>query len=299
MKLGIIGLGKMGIAIAQRAIDAGHEVIGFDLNKDLVHALQAVGGHGSDNVAYLAQTVSIVWLMLPAGKVIDNVMRELFIHMKSGDILIDGGNSKFTDSIVRAERARSQGIFFLDCGTSGGVHAKDRGFCLMVGGEYEAYMRVYNVFEAIAAPGGVAHMGPSGTGHYVKMVHNGIEYALMQAYAEGIHVIKEGSFKDQKINLEEVTRVWNNGSIIRSWIIELLHGILSNDQDLKGVSGKIQSTGMGLWTVEEADCQNISVEVIKAALQIRELSLQNGGDYGTKLVSLLRNAFGGHSVEKL
>lgn len=190
-------------------------------------------------------------------------------------------------------------MFFLDCGTSGGLHGKAVGFCLMVGGDKAAYTKIYPLLEAIAMPEGVGYMGPSGTGHYVKMVHNGIEYALLQAYAEGLHVIKEGTFKDQVLDLDEITRVWNNGSIIRSFILQLLHDIVQKDQELKNISGEVAATGMGKWTVEEAEQRNIPVDLIKRSLEIRDWSQQTGGNYATKLVSMLRNSFGGHEFKKI
>ncbi|MCA9770117.1 decarboxylating 6-phosphogluconate dehydrogenase [Candidatus Dependentiae bacterium] len=299
MNVGIIGLGRMGLAIAQRILNAGHTVVGFDLSKELMGQLTMMGGDTTDLIEQVAQQARIIWLMVPAGEVVDSVIEQLLPHLKGGDIVVDGGNSNFHDSMRRADLFAARDMFFLDCGTSGGLHGKAVGFCLMVGGDKAAYTKIYPLLEAIAMPEGVGYMGPSGTGHYVKMVHNGIEYALLQAYAEGLHVIKEGTFKDQVLDLDEITRVWNNGSIIRSFILQLLHDIVQKDQELKNISGEVAATGMGKWTVEEAEQRNIPVDLIKRSLEIRDWSQQTGGNYATKLVSMLRNSFGGHEFKKI
>lgn len=296
MKLAVIGLGRMGFAIAQRVIDAGHEVVGFDVDVRLGAQLDEIGGTAVASLVALAEDARIFWLMVPAN-LVDQVLQELVPHLKGGDIVIDGGNSKFTDSITRARMLQLKNIFFLDCGTSGGVHGRAIGFSLMVGGDKDIYTKVHPLLSAIAAPNGVGYMGSSGTGHYVKMVHNGIEYALLQAYAQGLHVIKDGSFKNEHLDLEEITRVWNNGSVIRSWILELLHDIVAKDQSLERISGEIAELGTGKWTVEEALHHNIPVELIAKAVEIRTWSRETGGNFATKLVALLRNAFGGHTIK--
>ncbi len=299
MKIGVIGLGRMGEAIAYRLIEAGHEVIGFDTSADARKAVEASGGTTVTSITDLAKQAHIFWLMVPAGEVVDAVIKELHSHLSAGDIIIDGGNSKYTDSIRRAKELLQHEVFFLDCGTSGGVHGRADGFCLMVGGDNVIYTKIHSLLVAIAAPGGLAHVGPAGAGHYVKMVHNGIEYALLQAYAEGLHVIKEGSFKKQVLNLEEITRIWTQGSIIRSWILELAHGIVQKDPELKTVSGEIAESGMGKWTAQEAHKNNIPVSVIEESLNVRAWSRETGGNYATKLVAMLRKAFGGHAVKKI
>lgn len=297
MKLGLVGLGKMGFAIAERVLDAGHEVVGFDLDEILIKELEKAGGQPVQSLAKLAQETRIIWLMVPAG-IVDRVLKDLIPHLKAGDIVIDGGNSKFSDSVERARMLQLQNIYFLDCGTSGGVQGRAIGFCLMVGGDKDAYIKIHPLLEAIAAPDGVGYMGSSGTGHYVKMVHNGIEYALMQAYAQGLHLIKDGTFKAESLDLEEITRVWNNGSIIRSWILELLHDIVAQHDNLQHISGEVEETGMGQWTLQEAAKNNVPVDLIQQAVEIRAWSRKTGGNYATKLVALLRHAFGGHSFKK-
>jgi 6-phosphogluconate dehydrogenase len=296
MRLAIIGLGRMGFAIAERVLDAGHKVVGFDIDVHLCKQLDEVGGTSVTSLAALAEDARIFWLMVPA-KLVDQVLQELVPHLKGGDIVIDGGNSKFTDSIARARMLQLKNIFFLDCGTSGGVHGRAIGFSLMVGGDKDSYTKIHSLLAAIAAPNGVGYMGSSGTGHYVKMVHNGIEYALLQAYAQGLHVIKDGSFKKEYLDLAEITRVWSNGSVIRSWILDLLHDIVAKDQSLAHISGEIGELGTGQWTVDEALQHKIPVDLIEKAVEIRSWSRKTGGNFATKLVALLRHAFGGHSIK--
>lgn len=297
MKLGIIGLGKMGAGIAQRVALYGHDVVGYD---PMVESLPAMGELTVvKNISEVAQQCRVIWLMVPAGEIVDAVIKQLKPHLKQGDIIIDGGNSNFHDSIRRAQELAAQQIFFLDCGTSGGIHGLEHGFCLMVGGDKKAYQEVVPLFKAIAAPHGFAYIGKSGTGHYVKMIHNGIEYGLMQAYAEGFELIKEGSFKEEHLNLEEITKVWNHGAVIRSWLLELSHTIFEKDQELQNVSGSIEESGTGAWTVEEAHKNSITVPVIEKSLEVRKWSRQTGGNFATRVVALLRNAFGGHAYKKI
>lgn len=297
MKLGIIGLGRMGAGIAKRVALYGHDVVGYD---PMVDSLSAMGEITVvKNITEVAQQCRVIWLMVPAGQIVDQVIKQLRPHLKAGDILIDGGNSNFHDSIRRAQELATQNIYFLDCGTSGGIHGLEHGFCLMVGGDKKAYQEVVPLLKAIAAPNGFAYIGKSGTGHYVKMVHNGIEYGLMQAYAEGFELIKEGTFKEDHLNLQEITKVWNHGAIIRSWLLELSHHIFEKDQELQDVSGEIEESGTGAWTVEEAHNNSVQVPVIEKSLEVRKWSRQTGGNFATKVVALLRTAFGGHPYKKL
>ncbi|MDP3888917.1 MAG: decarboxylating 6-phosphogluconate dehydrogenase [bacterium] len=305
MRMGIVGLGRMGSAIALRAVQAGHEIIGYDPNKEMQSTARSVGIEIAETLAQVAEKVRIIWLMVPVDFV-DTVIKELLPHLQEGDILIDGGNSNFKDSMRRADMVGTQGVLFLDCGTSGGVHGREFGFCLMVGGDSATYTKVHELLVAIAAPGGVAYVGPSGAGHYVKMIHNGIEYGLLQAYAEGFHLIKEGQFKNVGLDLEEISRLWNTSSIIRSFILELAHNVFLKDQELREVSGEVEQSrssgapsGMGLWTVEEAHEQKIPVRVIEQALDIRAWSRETGGNYATKVVAMLRKEFGGHAIKKV
>ena len=298
MKIGLIGLGRMGNAIAQRAIEGGHQVVGFDLSADSRADAEKVGATIAATIEALAQHARIIWLMLPSGEIIDTVLNTLMPHLKKDDIIIDGGNSKFTDSIRRAKDLEKRGIFFLDCGTSGGLQGREFGFSLMIGGDEAAYTKVHSLLEAIAAPGALGLVGPSGAGHYVKMVHNGIEYGLLEAYAEGFQLIKEGNFKSSDPDLEQISRIWSSGSIIRSWILDLAHGVFEKDQEFHDISGAIGQNGTGKWTVENAHENNIPLPVIEEALKVRALSEKTGGNYATKIVALLRHAFGGHEVKK-
>lgn len=299
MNIAVIGLGKMGEAIASRAVNAGHAVFGFDVNKEMCAAAQRSGVSVVQSIEDFAHRgIHVFWLMVPQGELVDKVIGQLQSFAQPGDVIIDGGNSKFTDSIRRAKELEKDRIFYLDCGTSGGVHGRENGFCLMVGGQKEAYEQVKPVLLSVAISGGCAHVGPSGSGHYVKMVHNGIEYGLLQAYAEGFHLLKDGEFKNDQLDLEQIAKLWNHGSVIRSWILDLLYDVMKEDQNLDDIAGNVAATGMGLWTVERAHASNISVPVIEKALDVRNCSEKTGGNYATKIVAMLRNKFGGHSVTK-
>ena len=300
MKFALIGLGKMGQALAYRAIHAGHEVFGFDLNADNSEIAEKSGVHIVRTIAdFAAHGIGVFWLLVPQGKIVDEVIAQLQSVVQAGDIIIDGGNSKFTDSMRRAQELAVRNIFFIDCGTSGGVHGRENGFCLMVGGDKNAYTKIEPLLHSVATAGGCAHVGPSGAGHYVKMVHNGIEYGLLQAYAEGFDLLKNGEFKNEHLDLEQISALWNHGSVIRSWILDLVHNVMQQDQDLDDISGNIASSGMGQWTVESAKKSGISVSVIEESLKVREWSEKTGGNYATKLVAMLRNQFGGHAVSPM
>jgi len=298
LKVGIVGLGRMGNGIAQRLVERGHEVIGYDVNRESLKEAHKVGVQTVASLEELAFATRVIWLMVPVGKIVDDTIGQLLPHMKGGDIVVDGGNSKFADSIRRAQMLATQDIAFLDCGTSGGLAGRDMGYCLMVGGDEAAYTKIHSVLVDIAAPGGLGHIGPSGSGHYVKMVHNGIEYGLLQAYAEGFQLMRQGSFKDSVINLEQVAGIWQNGSIIRSFLVDLSKDVFEKyGQNFTDVVGKIAEGGTGRWTVEDAQEHDIPVPVIEESLKVREWSRETGGNYATKMVQLLREAFGGHLVE--
>ena len=299
MKFGLIGLGKMGEALAYRALQAGHEVFGFDLNENNCAIAAQSGVHIVNAIADFAyHDIHIFWLLVPQGAIVDSVIAQVMSIAKAKDIIIDGGNSKFTDSIRRAQELALHDIFFIDCGTSGGVNGRTNGFCLMVGGDKKAYDTIEPLLQSVATQGGCAYVGPSGVGHYVKMVHNGIEYGILQAYAEGFHLLKNGEFESAHLDLEKIASLWNHGSVIRSWILELVEDIMKEDQNLDDISGNIASTGMGQWTVDAAHKSGIPVSVIEESLKVREWSEKTGGNYATKVVAMLRNKFGGHIVTK-
>ncbi len=296
MKIGLIGLGRMGNAIACRLLKHGYEVCGFDRDEKNTKLAAAVGVKTVASLQDITKNVNVFWLMVPAGEIVDSVINDLQPHLKQGDIIIDGGNSNFKDTVRRYQNLISQKINYVDCGTSGGLHGKEIGFSLMIGGDKKIFENLEPIFKSIAAPKGYAYMGPSGAGHYVKMIHNGIEYALLQSYAEGFHLLKDGKYKD--LDLEKISDVWNHGSIIRSWILELAHNIFAQDQNLLDISGKIGENKTGRWTLDEAKEQNVPVDLIERSLEIRANSRQDGGNYATKVVAMLRNQFGGHAIEK-
>jgi len=297
MKLGVVGLGKMGNAIACRVIHGGYKVIGFDVNQQAVKEAKQIGVEVVADLADLAERVDVIWLMVPVGNPVDSTIETLVSHLDDGDIIVDGGNSYFKNSVQRARVLEKHGIYFLDCGTSGGLHGRDIGFSLMVGGNKRAYEKIIPLLEIIAAKNGFGYMGPSGSGHYVKMVHNGIEYALLQAYAQGFHLLKEGAYQD--LDLEKISQVWNNGSIIRSWILELVHELYAQNIDFSKIAGSIQEGGTGRWAVDEAKKHDVPVSLIEESLRIRKWSRETRGNYATKLVALLRNTFGGHPFEEV
>lgn len=302
MQIGVIGLGRMGAAIVERLCAKAHRVLVYDLDPTAVNTVEKFGATGAGSIDQLAVQVDLIWLMVPAGNLIDQILVQILpiLKLKPGAIIVDGGNSNFHDSVRRAKLCANQQVSFLDCGTSGGLHGRDLGFCLMVGGDQVAYNKIENYLAAIAMPKGYALVGPSGAGHYVKMVHNGIEYALLQAYAEGFDLLKNNrNYPD--LDLAQVAGLWQHGSIIRSWLLELTQQILAQDQEFKHISSKIGGGSTGSWTVSEAQAQNVLVPLIKLSLELRQKSNQTefSNNYANKLVALLRHQFGGHSYEKL
>ena len=296
MKLAIIGLGRMGAAIAHRAFKAGYCVLGFDPNRVIQKEMQESGIQIYESVDELAREADVIWLMVPAGKIVDDTLATIVPACKPGTIIIDGGNSNFNDSVRRAKELALKGLHFLDCGTSGGIHGQKNGFCLMVGGNFESYQKIEPLLKIIATEGGCAHVGPSGAGHYVKMIHNGIEYGMLQAYAEGFHLLREGNYKD--LDLEQIAQLWQHGAIIRSFLLELAVDVFKEDQNLGSIDGEIQEGGTGAWTVENAHKNNIPVPVIEASLHARAESRKSGGNFASKVIQMLRNAFGGHAVQR-
>jgi 6-phosphogluconate dehydrogenase len=293
MKLGVIGLGRMGSAIAHRAINAGYCVLGFDPNLTAQKDSQKIGVQIYDDLVMFGKEADVIWLMLPAGKIVDQTILQM--TLPRGKIVVDGGNSHFTDSMRRAKKLALAGVHFIDCGVSGGIHGLKDGFCLMVGGNYQIYQQLEPLFKVIATKNGYAYIGTSGTGHYIKMIHNGIEYGLLEAYAEGFALLREGTFKD--LDLEKISGLWLHGAVIRSWLLELTHGVLKEDQSLASIDGKVEEGGTGAWTVENAHKNKIHVPVIEKALEVRKWSRETGGNFATKLIQMVRHAFGGHKIE--
>lgn len=296
MNICIIGLGKMGLSIVDRLIKAGHSVWGYDPQESSRLEAEKIGAHSVTTIDGLTEKANLFWLMVPAGEAVDKVLASLKPVLKKNDIVVDGGNSNFHETIRRHNELQANGIELLDCGTSGGLKGRDIGFSLMIGGNEKPFSQVEEIFKAIAAPNGYGYMGPSGSGHYVKMIHNGIEYALLQSYAEGLHLIKDGHYDN--LDLEKITDVWSNGSVIRSWITDLLNNIFSQDQQLTDISGEIGENKTGRWTLDEAKKQQVPIDLIERSLDIRTKSRKDGGNFGTKVVAMLRNQFGGHPVKK-
>lgn len=295
MKLGVIGLGRMGAAIARRAFDAGYCVLGFDPNIEIQKELQKQGIQIYHDLQELAKEADIIWLMIPAGDIVDQTLKKIVPALAENKILIDGGNSNFNDSVCRAKELALKKIAYLDCGTSGGVHGLKNGFCLMVGGDLHAYEKILPLLRVIATKNGVAHVGPSGAGHYVKMIHNGIEYGMLQAYAEGFHLLREGDYKD--LDLQKIAQVWQHGAVVRSWLLDLTHDVFKHDQYLGSIDGKIQEGGTGTWNLENAKKNHVPAPALEASLRARKESRETGGNFASKLIQMIRHSFGGHAIE--
>ncbi len=298
MKIGMIGLGKMGGNMAERLMKGGHEITGYARHEETVHAFEKKGGKGAGSIAELVGLLDfprIVWIMVPAGDPVDAVIKELLPLLDKGDIIIDGGNSRYTDTKRRAAALRELGIGMVDVGTSGGVWGLAEGYSMMVGGENPAVETLRPILETLApAPDrGWGHVGPSGAGHFVKMVHNGIEYGMMQAFAEGFAIMKA---KDEfGIDLHSVSEIWRYGSVVRSWLLDLIANALDGDEDLKGIAPFVSDSGEGRWTAVEAIDLGIPAPVISIALSERFRS-QDDNSYADRLLAAMRNQFGGHEM---
>ena len=288
MKMGLIGLGRMGAGIAERLRRAGHEVSGYDRNPDVSQAASL------KELVEGLDAPRIIWLMVPAGDVTQTVLDEVSGLLSPGDIVIDGGNSHYKDTLRRAQELDAKGLQLLDAGTSGGVWGLTEGFCLMVGGPQPAFERTEPLFAALAPPGGYAYLGPSGAGHYAKMVHNGIEYGLLQAYAEGFHLMQAS---DYEYDLSKLAALWNNGSVIRSWLLALAQRAFEADPNLEGLRGHVDDSGEGRWTVIEAVERAVAAPVITEALYARFAS-RDDNSVSARVIAALRNEFGGHPVRE-
>ena len=298
MQLAMIGLGRMGGNMVERLMKHGHSVVAFDRDPATVSKYQGLGAAGAKDLADVVRQLEsprVIWIMVPAGKPVDSTIDTLLPLLAKGDILIDGGNSFFKDSMARAERVASQGIRFIDSGTSGGIWGLKNGYCLMVGGEREAVAHCEPIFTALAQEGGYAHVGPSGAGHYVKMVHNGIEYGLLQAYAEGYEIL-HASKTFPELDLEQIANVWQHGSVVRSWLNELAAMAFSRDPSLADLKGWVADSGEGRWTVQEAIDLDVPAPTITLSLLTRFRSRQ-ADSFGAKVIAALRNEFGGHAVK--
>jgi 6-phosphogluconate dehydrogenase len=296
MRIGMVGLGKMGANMSERLLKGGHDVVAFDLNQG---ARDAVASKGAVPAASLAEFVSqlsrprAAWVMVPAGAATNATIDELAQHFESGDVIVDGGNSNYKEAIEIAARLEEKGIGFVDAGTSGGVWGLTEGYCLMVGGTKEAVAVVEPAFLTLAPKDGYSHVGPVGAGHFVKMVHNGIEYGLMQAYAEGFEIMSAAD--EFNLDLHEIASIWRYGSVVRSWLLDLAERALRPDAGFEEIRGVVADSGEGRWTAQEAVDRGVPAPVILTSLFTRFAS-QHEDSFQLKLLSALRNQFGGHAV---
>ncbi len=290
MQLGMIGLGRMGSGMTERLRESGHEVQTYDPN---------VAERSATSLAELKQQLGApraFWMMIPAGKITEDVFQDLLGLADEGDTVVDGGNSNFRDSKRRYVEAQHRGIHFVDAGVSGGIWGLEVGFCLMVGGDDEPVKRLEPILEALAPEQGYAHVGPSGAGHFVKMVHNGIEYGLMQSYAEGFEIMEHSEFE---LDPHQISGIWRNGSVVRSWLLELLHAAFEqHGSKLDDIAPYVEDSGEGRWTINEAINENVPVPVIAASLFARFQS-RDEDKFSAKVAAALRQQFGGHAVRAL
>jgi 6-phosphogluconate dehydrogenase len=296
MQLGMIGLGRMGTGMTQRLLQGGHQVMVHDRSPDAVGALAGKGATATSSLEDLGQKLKaprIFWLMIPAGAPVDDTIQRLSATLSPGDVIIDGGNSNYRDSIRRAEDLRSKQIEFLDAGVSGGVWGLKVGFCLMVGGNQAVFNQAEPIFKTLAPSEGYAYVGSSGAGHYSKMVHNGIEYSMLQAYAEGFEILKASPFG---FDLVQLSRLWNHGSVIRSWLLELAQAAFERDPELAHIKGYVDDSGEGRWTLQEAIDHAVPAPALAMSLFMRFRSRQDDS-FSAKVLAALRNEFGGHPVK--
>lgn len=297
MQIGFIGLGKMGAFMVERLLNDGHEVIVFNRSTEKIKEMESKGAKGAYSLEELVNKLSVpktIWLMIPSGAPVEETIKSLTTLLKKNDIIIDGGNSYYKDSIRRYKELKNFGINYLDAGTSGGIWGLKLGYCVMVGGDEKVFKHCETVFKTLAPPDGYMHIGASGSGHYVKMIHNGIEYGMMQAYAEGFELMHSS---DYNIDLEGVANLWGKGSVVRSWLLELLTDALRNDRSLKGIKDYVEDSGEGRWTVLDGIEKSIPLPVITESLFARFRSRQEES-FGAKILAALRNEFGGHGVQK-
>ena len=296
MQLGLIGLGRMGSGMTLRLLQGGHQVMVYDRVPEAGAALAGKGAIATGSLEDLGQKLKaprVLWLMIPAGPPVDDAIQHLSGTLSPGDIIIDGGNSNYKDSIRRAETLRSQQIEFLDVGVSGGIWGLKVGFNLMAGGNQAVFKQVEPIFQTLAPPDGYAYVGPSGAGHYAKMVHNGIEYSMLQSYAEGFEILKAAPFG---FDLPQLARLWNHGSVIRSWLLELAQTAFERDPQLSRIRGYVDDSGEGRWTLQDAIDHAVPAPALAMSLFMRFRSRQDDS-FSDKVIAALRNEFGGHPVK--
>ncbi len=298
MKVGFVGLGRMGLAMVERLIKHKHKVVVYDQGKNPMRAARRKKAIPAESLSTLVEqlpTPRVIWIMVPAGAPVESVLRNLEPYLAEGDIVIDGGNSYYRDSEKRAEQLREGGIHFLDVGTSGGIWGLKEGYCLMAGGDKKAFKKIEPLFKALAPKNGYAYVGPSGAGHFVKMVHNAMEYGMLQAYGEGFELMHQaGEFN---LDLHQLSKLWNHGSVIRSWLLELTERALAKDPTLKKIEGYVQDSGEGRWSVQDSIERGVPMPTIALSLYTRFQSRQKES-FSAKVIAALRNEFGGHAVKK-
>ncbi len=296
MKIGFVGLGRMGANMVRRLLRDGHEVVAFNRTAEKT---REIAGEGAEAAFTLEELVAklekprAVWIMVPAGDATEAQINDLMALLEPGDTIVDGGNTNFHDDQRRYPELQAKGVNYVDAGVSGGIWGLANGFCLMVGGDPDPVQRLEPVFNSLAPADGYLHVGGPGAGHYVKMVHNGIEYGMMQAYAEGFEILHASEYK---LDLRGIAHIWNHGSVVRSWLLELAERAFENDQDLPHLKGWVADSGEGRWTVQEAIDRDVPAPVITASLMMRLRSRQDDS-YGAKVLAALRNEFGGHAVK--
>ncbi|HET6761770.1 MAG TPA: decarboxylating 6-phosphogluconate dehydrogenase [Gemmatimonadaceae bacterium] len=298
MRLAMIGLGRMGGNMSERLIRGGHEVVAFDRKPDTRQRYVSLGATEATSLSDVTTKLKsprIVWIMVPAGKPVDETIASVLPGLSKGDVIIDGGNSNFHDTMRRGAALAARGIELIDSGTSGGIWGLANGYCLMIGASPEAFKLCEPIFKTLAPPDGYGHMGPPGAGHYVKMIHNGIEYGALQAYAEGYEILHAS--RDFKLDLHKIAAVWNRGSVVRSWLNELAERAFEKDRDLTSLRGYVEDSGEGRWTVQEAIDLDVPAPVITLSLLARLRSRQSDS-FSAKVIAALRNEFGGHAVKK-
>jgi len=296
MRIGMIGLGRMGGNMVERLLRGGHEVVAYTRDQAKVAKAVEKGALGAKTVEDLVDQLpspKIVWVMVPAGQATQDMIDHLTKLLKPGDLIIDGGNTKYKDDITRAAALKPSGINYMDAGTSGGIWGLQVGYCLMVGGEPEVYKLVEPILKTLAPPDGYLHCGPVGAGHFVKMVHNGIEYGLMQAYAEGFEIMQASRYQ---LDLGRIADLWNQGSVVRSWLLELTALALKEDPALDKLAAYVEDSGEGRWTVEESIDLSVPAPVIALSLQLRFRSRQDNS-FSSRMLAAMRQQFGGHAVK--
>lgn len=297
MDIGIVGLGKMGLNLSLNLLDHNHKVVGYDTNTTISDELKQEHFQFKASLSALVEQLPAprtIWLMVPAGDITEKVIDELTPLLSSGDALIDGGNSNYKDTLRRASALQEKGIYFFDCGTSGGTDGARQGACTMVGGDPEKFADIEQIFKDVSIENGYLYTGKTGSGHFLKMVHNGIEYGMMQSIAEGFDILNKSEFD---YDYEKVAKVWNHGSVIRSWLMELIENAFTKDAKLDDIRGVMNSSGEGKWTVETALDFQVAAPVIALSLMMRYRS-QEDDTFSGKVVAALRNEFGGHDVVK-